>query len=140
MWELISRLNNEGLTIVLTTHYLEEAEQLCRNIAIIDKGEILLNSTVKDVVAAQSAKSFIIDVEPFSGELANIPEGITINRRSEDTLEATAGSNTDLNVLFACLASNSVKTLNLRNRTNRLEELFVRLTGNAPNETPAKAS
>ena len=128
MWEFIRRLNEQGITIVLTTHYLEEAEQLCNNISIINQGEILLNSSMKQLLSAKYSKTILLDVESFDLDLSEPPNDIAIIKNSPENLEACISADTTLNDLFAYLATNNIKVLNFRNKTNRIEELFMKLT------------
>ena len=134
MWKFIEEINRAGTTIILTTHYLEEAEQLCRNIAIIDHGEIVENTTVKDLLTRLDIETFVLDV---SDPLERPPtlEGYDIRLRDSTTLEVDVPKAKALNDLFTGLAAQRVRVESMRNKANRLEELFVRLT-----ERPAEAT
>jgi len=126
MWEFIRDINTNGTTVILTTHYLEEAEELCRNIAIIDHGQIVRNTDMKSLLGTLEVETFVLDVrEP----LAVVPqmEGIIFNLRDEYTLEASLPKKKSLNALFAALDNLGVRVLSMRNKANRLEELFLRL-------------
>ncbi len=126
MWELIRRINEQGTTVILTTHYLEEAEELCRNIAIIDGGEIKENTSMKTLLAQLDIETFILDLrEPLT-----VAPGCTdmeIVLRDENTLEVTVSKAKSLNTLFAALDQQGVNVVSMRNKANRLEELFMRL-------------
>ncbi|MEZ5440288.1 MAG: ABC transporter ATP-binding protein [Lysobacterales bacterium] len=130
MWAFLRELNAQGTTVILTTHYLEEAESLCRNVAIIDHGQIIERSSTKALLAKLDREVFVFDlVEP----LAEAPsvEGYAITRVDETTLEVDLPRGSALNRLFAGLDRAGVQVASMRNKSNRLEELFVRLTGKA---------
>jgi len=126
MWQFVSGINAAGTTVILTTHYLEEAESLCRNIAIIDRGIIVENTTMKQLLATLDVETFVLDVNLTGGELPTLP-GVTLRRVDDHTLEAEMARSHDLNSLFAALTAHGVVVTSMRNKTNRLEELFVRL-------------
>jgi ABC-2 type transport system ATP-binding protein len=126
MWQFVSAINAAGTTVILTTHYLEEAESLCRNIAIIDHGTIIENTSMKRLLATLDVETFVLDVAAMPDELPNLPS-VTLRRRDEHTLEAEMARSHDLNSLFAALSANGIMVTSMRNKTNRLEELFVRL-------------
>ncbi|WP_426662139.1 ABC transporter ATP-binding protein [Rhodanobacter aciditrophus] len=126
MWQFISGINAAGTTVILTTHYLEEAEQLCRNIAIIDHGTIVENTTMKQLLAKLDVETFVLDVTHAPDGLPAL-SGVTLRRVDEHTLEAEMARTHDLNSLFAALSAHGVTVTSMRNKTNRLEELFVRL-------------
>jgi ABC-2 type transport system ATP-binding protein len=126
MWEFIREINESGTTVILTTHYLEEAEELCRNIAIIDHGEIVRNTDMKSLLATLDIETFILDVrEPLS--VAPQLDGMEIRLRDEFTLEVSLPKKKSLNVLFSSLDDMGIRVLSMRNKANRLEELFLRL-------------
>jgi ABC-2 type transport system ATP-binding protein len=112
--------------VILTTHYLEEAEQLCRNIAIIDHGSIVENTSMKHLLSTLDVETFVLDVAEGPAELPQL-NGIAFRRIDEHTLEAEMARKQDLNSLFAALTSNGIVVNSMRTKTNRLEELFVRL-------------
>jgi ABC-2 type transport system ATP-binding protein len=126
MWQFVSGINAAGTTVILTTHYLEEAEQLCRNIAIIDHGKIVENTSMKNLLSKLDVESFVLDVASIPAELPVI-EGVTLRRVDDHTLEAEMARSHDLNSLFGVLTQRGVVVTSMRNKTNRLEELFVRL-------------
>ncbi len=126
MWQFVSGINAAGTTVILTTHYLEEAEQLCRNIAIIDRGTIVENTTMKRLLATLDSETFVLDVAGVPGELPALP-GVNLRRVDDHTLEAEMSRAHDLNSMFTALSSHGVTVTSMRNKTTRLEELFVRL-------------
>lgn len=126
MWQFVSAINAAGTTVILTTHYLEEAEQLCRNIAIIDHGKIVENTSMKNLLSKLDVESFVLDVASVPAELPVI-EGVTLRRVDDHTIEAEMARSHDLNSLFGVLTERGVVVTSMRNKTNRLEELFVRL-------------
>jgi len=126
MWEFIREINESGTTVILTTHYLEEAEELCRNIAIIDHGEIIQNTDMKSLLGTLDVETFVLDIrEPLS--VAPQIDGVQIKLRDEFTLEASLPKRKSLNALFSALDNSGVRVLSMRNKANRLEELFLRL-------------
>jgi ABC-2 type transport system ATP-binding protein len=129
MWEFLQRLNAEGTTIILTTHYLEEAEALCRNIAIINHGEIVENSSIRDLLRRLNREVFIFDsadVLPASIDIS----GFVLRRIDEQSLEVEVEKGQTLNDVFAALQRAGVQVVSMRNRSNRLEEMFVTLLEN----------
>ena len=126
MWDFISGINQAGTTVILTTHYLEEAESLCRNIAIIDHGEIIRNTDMKSLLATLDVETFILDLREPIGPCPRV-EGMKITVRDERTLEASLPREKSLNKLFSELEGQGIHVLSMRNKANRLEELFLRL-------------
>ena len=133
MWQFVSAINAAGTTVILTTHYLEEAESLCRNIAIIDHGTIIENTSMKRLLATLDVETFVLDVSDVPPELPRL-DGIGFRRIDERTLEAEMARTQNLNALFGALTSGGITVNSMRTKTNRLEELFVRLVeqGRAP--------
>jgi len=127
MWEFLTELNEQGTTIVLTTHYLEEAEQLCRNIAIINHGEIIENTTMKDLISRLDLETFVLDVDKMPNEFPCI-EKVCFRERDESSIEIDLPKDAALNQVFEWLTKQGIKVLSMRNKSNRLEELFVQLT------------
>ncbi len=126
MWELIKEINAQGTTIILTTHYLEEAEQLCRNIAIIDHGKIVKNTSVKALVAELTHETFVLDLgQPL--KQAPALDNFSLTLRDSHTLELIVDEGQNLNDAFIQLEKFNIHVLSMRNKTNRLEELFVDL-------------
>ncbi|CAH6827026.1 putative ABC transporter ATP-binding protein YadG [Vibrio chagasii] len=124
MWEFLKEINEkQGITIILTTHYLEEAEMLCRNIGIINRGELIENTTMKALLGKLSAETFILDLEEGATEpkLEGVNNQVLVN----GSLEIEIDKNLGLNTIFAQLSKQNVKVLSMRNKANRLEELFV---------------
>ena len=136
MWHFVSGINAAGTTVILTTHYLEEAESLCRNIAIIDHGTIIENTSMKRLLATLDVETFVLDVTTIPAELPSLPN-VTLRRRDEHTLEAEMARSHDLNSLFATLSTHGIMVTSMRNKTNRLEELFVRLVEHGRSELAA---
>ena len=126
MWDFLSDINKKGTTIILTTHYLEEAEQHCNNIAIIDEGSIVEDTSMKELLSRLSIQSFVLDLEHEIQELPNLP---IFDLKSQDpkTLTATLTKDDDLNKLFDKLSEHGIKVKSMRNEQNRLEELYMRL-------------
>ena len=126
MWDFLIEINRSGITIVLTTHYLDEAESLCKNIAIIDKGEIIENTSMKQLLSKLNKETFILDViEPMS-TLPNL-NGFRAILVDPSTIEVEIIKNRNLNELFDILSQNNIKICSMRNKSNRLEELFLDL-------------
>jgi ABC-2 type transport system ATP-binding protein len=138
MWEFVKQINDSGTTVILTTHYLEEAESLCRNIAIIDQGEIIKNTDMKSLLATLDVETFVLDLREAIGHCP-VVEGMEIVVRDNKTLEASLPKHKSLNNLFSELENQDIHVLSMRNKTNRLEELFMRLVEKgqrAPGTTP----
>src|SRR5690606_3950962 len=125
MWDFLIELNRRGKTIILTTHYLEEAESLCRRIAIIDHGTIVENTDMKTLLEKLHVETFVLDVaEPLDAPPAL---DVTVRLRDPRTLEVDVPKAEGLNNVFIQLARQNVKVMSMRNKANRLEELFLRL-------------
>ncbi|MBC3387014.1 ABC transporter ATP-binding protein [Pseudomonas sp. SWRI179] len=126
MWSFLTELNQKGITIILTTHYLEEAEQLCRNIGIIDHGTIVENTSMRQLLSQLHVETFLLDLK---GDLMTAPQLIGYPARLVDshTLEVQVDKAAGITGLFTQLALQNIEVLSLRNKTNRLEELFVSL-------------
>ncbi|WMN58925.1 ABC transporter ATP-binding protein [Pseudoalteromonas xiamenensis] len=125
MWEFLRKINQQGVTIILTTHYLEEAELLCRNIAIIDKGVIVENTTIKALLAKLDKETFILDLSPTTQAIRL--DGYGFSQVDDHTLEVEVAKSQGLNNVFLQLNEQSIQVLSMRNKANRLEELFVGL-------------
>lgn len=125
MWTFLKEINEQGVTIILTTHYLEEAEMLCRNIAIIDKGKIVQNTSMKDLLATLNIETFVLDLSKNISSLTI--KGFQSRLTAERTLEVDVPKETSLNNVFEQLTNQDIEVLSMRNKSNRLEELFVRL-------------
>lgn len=126
MWEYLTRLNAQGTTIILTTHYLEEAESLCRNIAILDKGSVVENTDMRSLLAKLQQETFVLDIaEP----VLKVPvlDDYRFALTGERSLEVDIRRGQSLNQVFAVLNEQGLRVSSMRNKSNRLEELFVRL-------------
>ena len=126
MWSFLRDLNGNDTTIILTTHYLEEAEMLCRNIAIIDQGAIVHHSSMKDLLRQLHTETFVLDAR------ANLPEKMSLGaygfqRVDDRTLEVEVDKERNLNGVFEALSEQGIEISSMRNKTNRLEEMFVSL-------------
>jgi len=130
MWAFLQEINAAGTTIILTTHYLEEAESLCRNIAIIDSGRIVENTSVKALLKQLNRETFILDVRET---LESVPDvkGYSLRLVEGHCLEVDVEKGASLNELFAQLSVAGVDVLSMRNKSNRLEELFLSLVNGA---------
>ncbi|MEP5229874.1 MAG: ABC transporter ATP-binding protein [Alloalcanivorax sp.] len=134
MWDFLTKLNAEGKTIILTTHYLEEAESLCRHIAIIDHGIIAENTDMKSLLEQLQVETFILDLARPVSEAPQL-EGFQVSLRDAKALEVAVPKSESLNTLFVELARLDFEVMSMRNKANRLEELFVRLVEqNLPGE------
>jgi len=126
MWDFLRELNAAGTTIILTTHYLEEAENLCRNIAIIDRGRIAEADRMDRLLLKLQTESFVLSVREAVGTVPSVP-GYDIRLLDPHTLEVEVSKDRDLNDLFTRLSADGIHVVTLRNKVNRLEELFMRL-------------
>ncbi len=126
MWEFLRQINEQGTTIILTTHYLEEAENLCRNIAIIDKGQIIARDRMSNLLRKLQTESFLLTLR---NPIQTVPllEGYQLARVDDHTLEVEISKEQNLNEVFARLSAQGVEVLSMRNKVNRLEEMFMRL-------------
>jgi ABC-2 type transport system ATP-binding protein len=126
MWKFLEDLNRQGTTIILTTHYLEEAEMLCRNIGIIQSGEVIEDSSMKDLLAKLQSETFVLDLEMGSPKPElNGHDAVLVDPQ---TLEIKVSRQQGLNEVFDVLSQQGVQVLSMRNKSNRLEELFMELT------------
>ncbi len=129
MWEFIKKINNDGTTILLTTHYLEEVEALCKNVAIINKGEIVENTSVKKLLSKLNEEVIILDTKEDIDKIDTLLEkNFKAKLISENEIEITLSKKNSLNELFTCLDKLSIKVTSFRNKVNRLEQLFLNLT------------
>lgn len=126
MWDFLVKLNAQGTTIILTTHYLEEAESLCRNIAIIDKGLIIENTSMRALIAKLQMETFVFDCEQ-NLEATFFLEEFSTHIIDTHTFEASINKGQSLNQLFSCLDNLHIQVKSMRNKSNRLEELFLSL-------------
>ncbi|EGP5066451.1 ABC transporter ATP-binding protein [Enterococcus faecium] len=126
MWEFLRELNENGTTIILTTHYLEEAEMLCRNIGIIQSGVLIENTSMKELLSKLQFETFIFDLAPY--ETKPVIEGYACTFEDEQTIAVEVERNQGVNGIFDQLTRQGIKVLSMRNKSNRLEELFLKIT------------
>jgi ABC-2 type transport system ATP-binding protein len=126
MWQFMREINAAGITIILTTHYLEEAESLCRNIAIIDEGELIENTSTRKLLNTLHMETFVLDLAEPLTEPPALPQH-ALRLIDDSTLEADISREETINRLFEDLSRLDIRVLSMRNKTNRLEQLFVRL-------------
>ena len=126
MWEFLRELNENGTTIILTTHYLEEAEMLCRNIGIIQSGELIENTSMKELLSKLQFETFIFDLAPY--DTKPVIEGYACTFEDEQTIAVEVERNQGVNGIFDQLTRQGIKVLSMRNKSNRLEELFLKIT------------
>lgn len=126
MWEFLKQINQQGVTIILTTHYLEEAEMLCRNIGIIDKGVLVECTSMKALLSKLNLETFILDLRRDI-DVAPTLDGMVCRLTDPHTLEVDVAKDHNLNDVFTQLTAAKVEVLSMRNKSNRLEELFVEL-------------
>ena len=126
MWSFLTELNEQGISIILTTHYLEEAEQLCRNIAIIDHGRIVENTSMRELLGKLHVETLVLDLKDAQ-LLPPQLQGYPAQMLDTHTLEVQVEKSQGITALFRQLAGQNIEVLSLRNKTNRLEELFVSL-------------
>jgi ABC-2 type transport system ATP-binding protein len=126
MWEFLTRINEQGTTIILTTHYLEEAENLCRNIAIIDQGDIIQNSPMRELLNTINTETIVLELQK---PLAQAPQvqGYRLLLVNDTYIEVILNQGQDINSVFVALSAAGIQVTSMRNKTNRLEELFVNL-------------
>ena len=129
MWRVLREINAAGTTIILTTHYLEEAESLCRNLAIIDHGSIVEQGPMRALLAKLDVEGFLFDIEGSLPARLPVIEGATLVAVDDHTLDLDMPRAMDLNRVFAALDGAGIRVRSMRTKSNRLEELFVRLTG-----------
>jgi len=124
MWEFLRDINRQGTTIILTTHYLEEAENLCRNIAIIDQGRIVEHTSMAELLNRLHTERFVLNLR---GRLAELPElgGYVLERLDDCALEVEVSRDQGISGLFAALSRNGIEVISMRNKKNRLEQLFI---------------
>ncbi len=129
MWEFLREINDAGTTIILTTHYLEEAESLCRHIAIIDEGTIIEDARMSDVLRRLHRETFVLSLDRQLDAAPDL-DGFDTRVREDCELEVEKGQETNMNSLFAQLNEQGIEVVSLRNKANRLEEMFMRLVEN----------
>jgi len=126
MWEFLKEINAQGTTIILTTHYLEEAEQLCKNIAIIDYGELVENTSMKDLLSRLDVQGFVLDIDQSLDQPPSIPE-FPITLEDSTSLNVAIKKDQSINHLFEQLSALGITVLSMRNKSNRLEEMFIEM-------------
>ncbi len=136
MWQLMRELNDRGMTIILTTHYLEEAESLCRNIAIIDEGRIIENDTMANVVSKLQREIFVLTLQEAIYEVPEL-DGYKVRLRNQHEIEVEVSKEQDLNTLFGTLSTNGLHVSSMRSKSSRLEELFMGLVERKTEERSA---
>jgi|TARA_B100002052_G_scaffold239012_1_gene222949 ABC-2 type transport system ATP-binding protein len=126
LWDFLTEINDQGTTIILTTHYLEEAERLCRNIAIIDSGEIVENTSMQELLTRLEVETFVFDL---STPITDLPKSLDFEMLLENPqkLKVTVGKGQGLNSVFEILSNSGIQISSMRNETGRLEELFLGL-------------
>ncbi len=129
MWDFLIDINQQGVTIVLTTHYLEEAESLCKNIAIINHGKIVENTSMKELLSRLNKETFIFDLNNPIKELPNLDD-YNLKLIDTTTIEVEVDRERNINKLFEKLTKKNINITSMRNKTNRLEELFLKLLNN----------
>ena len=138
MWDFLREINRQGTTIILTTHYLEEAETLCRNLAIIDGGTIVENTTVKGLLRKLSTHAFVLDLAGPVEQLPALP-AMRVERLDDTTLEVEISAEQNLTEVFVALAQAGIRVASMKNKAKRLEEMFVRmLEKKSSSEAPAR--
>jgi ABC-2 type transport system ATP-binding protein len=126
MWEFLKEINAQGTTIILTTHYLEEAEQLCKNIAIIDHGELVENTSMKDLLSRLDVQGFVLDVDKPLDQAPSLPN-FPITLEDPTTLNVVIKKDQSINDLFNQLSVLGINVASMRNESNRLEEMFIEM-------------
>src|SRR5471032_3269929 len=139
MWEFLRNINDAGTTIILTTHYLEEAENLCRNVAIIEGGNIIERDSMANVLRKLQTEVFVFNLRE-SRDVAPRLSGFTATLSDDHTLEIEMSKTQSLNDIFAQLSAQGIVVSSMRNKVNRLEELFIRLVDSSVKTAAAKAS
>ena len=135
MWEFMRKINDEGTTIILTTHYLEEAESLCRNIAIIDSGSIIEHDRMSTLLRRLGLETFVLDIEEVLPQHITL-DGYTTRRIDDHTLEVDKPKDRNVNDAFELLSRQGIRANSLRNKASRLEELFMRMVDNKTVQSP----
>jgi ABC-2 type transport system ATP-binding protein len=129
MWKTLREVNAAGTTVILTTHYLEEAENLCRNLAIIDQGRIIEQGPMKALLAKLDVEGFEFDIDGVLPATLPVLQDMKLEAPNDHTLTLEMPRSQDLNGVFAALSAAGIRVRSMRTQSNRLEELFVRLTG-----------
>ncbi len=127
MWQFLRKINQEGTTIILTTHYLEEAENLCNNIAIIDHGLTIENTSMRSLLSRLNMETFVLYLADHVQEVPTHIEGYELRIIDDNTLEVDISQTHSINRVFEILSAHGIKVLSMRNKSNRLEQLFMHL-------------
>lgn len=127
MWEFIKEINEGGVTVILTTHYLEEAEELCKNIAIIDQGKIIENTSMKTLLKKSDTQTIIMDLDKEIKKAPTI-KSAHVSLKDQSTIEVKFSKGMSVSEIFSELSKQNLNVLSMRNKRNRLEELFIELT------------
>jgi ABC-2 type transport system ATP-binding protein len=130
MWQFLTDINEAGTTIILTTHYLEEAEQLCRNIAIINEGRIIENTNMRHLLDNLSQETFVLYCDQPVSSLPAVP-AISARLTDTDVIEVDLAKEQSLSEVFEVLRGHGINVTRMKNKTNRLEELFLKLVKNS---------
>lgn len=143
MWGYLAEINKKGTTIILTTHYLEEAESLCRNIAIIESGELIENTSTKTLLAQLQQETYVLDlidpIDKLPDRLAR-SDAQSWTLKNDMTLEVVVPKSLGINPFFETLTNNHIRVQSMRNKTNRLEQLFLEMTDHASKSNGIKSS
>jgi ABC-2 type transport system ATP-binding protein len=139
MWDFLRNINAQGTTIILTTHYLEEAENLCRNIAIIDGGKIIERDSMPNLLRKLQTEVFVFNLRDARSAAPQL-SGFTAMLSDEHTLEIEMSKTQSLNDIFAQLSAQGIAVNSMRNKVNRLEEMFIRLVDGGAKAAAARAS
>jgi ABC-2 type transport system ATP-binding protein len=131
MWDFLREINDAGTTIILTTHYLEEAEKLCRHVAIIDQGEIIVRDEMAQALRKLNAETFVLNLREVIAAAPQL-DGYQVDWVNEHEIEVEITREQDLNGVFTGLSAAGLHVVSMRNKANRLEELFLRLTAREP--------
>lgn len=126
MWDFLQEINADGTTIILTTHYLEEAEALCKRMAIINQGEIMTQGLISELLGNAKVETYVLDIQEQSHHTLSLPDYI-VNRYDSQTLEVALRHGQSFNALFAELSKKGIEVMSMRNKSNRLEEFFLNL-------------
>jgi len=137
MWDFLEQINQQGTTIILTTHYLEEAESMCRNIAIIDEGDIIQNSSMDSLLQQLNSETFVLYLREELRQLPQLTNFDNVTRLSHNSIEVEVPEAHSINDLIGELEAQNIVVERMRNKVNRLEELFVRMTAKNNLEDPA---
>jgi ABC-2 type transport system ATP-binding protein len=134
MWDFLEQINAQGTTIILTTHYLEEAERMCHNIAIIDEGKIIQNSSMKHLLKQLNSETFVLYLRDELQQVPTLPGFDNVQSRDPQSIEVEVPNRRSINDLIGELEAQGIVVERMRNKVNRLEELFVKMTSKSDNK------